>query len=312
MRKIYAIGETLLDIIFRDSQPQTAKAGGSMLNSVVSLGRMSLPVSFISEYGCDDVGNLIDDFLKENGVDTSRVHRYHDGKTALALAFLDEKNDAHYSFYKSYPEKRLDIKIPVLKKEDIVLCGSFYALSSEIRDKFTSFIQVAKDKGAIILYDPNFRKSHFHELESLKPLIIENMQMATIVRGSDEDFRNIFGAKNPEEAWETVRKYCGCMVYTSNADGVYVRTSSFSGKFPVIKIIPVSTIGAGDNFNAGMIAAFYRDNIFKNNIENMGRKEWEKIINMAVEFATHVCMSYDNYIDLAFASKYFSASRLQI
>ena len=91
MRKIYAIGESLLDIIFREDQPQTAKAGGSMLNSVVSLGRMKLPVSFISEYGYDDVGNLIDKFLKENGVDTSFVHRYNDGNTSLALAFLNEK-----------------------------------------------------------------------------------------------------------------------------------------------------------------------------------------------------------------------------
>ena len=44
----------------------------------------------------------------------------------------------------------------------------------------------------------------------------------------------------------------------------------------------------------------------------MGKNEWEKVINMAVEFATNVCMSYDNYIDLAFASRYFSASRVQI
>ena len=312
MRKIYAIGESLLDIIFRDGQPQTAKAGGSMLNSVVSLGRLSLPVSFISEYGVDDVGNLIDNFLKKNGVDTSFVHRYNDGKTALAMAFLDEKNDAHYSFYKEYPAKRLDINFPKLEKEDIVLCGSFYALTSEIRDKFKTFIQTAKDKGAIVIYDPNFRKSHLNELENLRSLIIENMQMATIVRGSDEDFRNIFGAKNPEEAWETVRKYNKCMIYTYNSDGVYVRTSSYSGKFPVKRIIPVSTIGAGDNFNAGMIASFYRDKIFNDNIEKMGGKEWEKVINTAVEFASHVCMSYDNYIDFAFASKYISASRLQI
>src|SRR5512138_647308 len=122
MRKIYAIGETLLDIIFRDGQPQTAKPGGSMLNSVVSLGRMSLPVSFISEYGTDDVGELIGNFLKENGVDLSFVHRYEEGETALALAFLDKKNDARYTFYKSYPKNRLDINFPELKREDIVLC----------------------------------------------------------------------------------------------------------------------------------------------------------------------------------------------
>jgi len=73
MRKIYGIGETVLDIIFKNNQPQAAKAGGSVLNSVVSMGRMNLPVSFISEYGQDDVGTLIDDFLKSNGVDSSCV-----------------------------------------------------------------------------------------------------------------------------------------------------------------------------------------------------------------------------------------------
>jgi fructokinase len=304
MRKIYAIGETLLDIIFRDGQPQTAKPGGSMLNSVVSLGRISLPVAFISEYGCDDVGDLIDNFLKKNGADTSLAHRYSDGQTALALAFLDEKNDAHYSFYKSYPSKRLDIDFPELNKEDIVLCGSFYALSPEIRDKFVCFIQTASKVGAIVLYDPNFRKSHLDELESLRPLIIENIQLATIIRGSDEDYRNIFGAKNPEETWETVKKYCGCLVYTANADGVYVKTTSFSGKFPVRRIKPLSTIGAGDSFNAGIIAALYSSGTDRNGIEEMGDKEWKNVISTAVDFATEVCLSYENYISRDFAKEF--------
>jgi fructokinase len=303
MRNVYAIGETLLDIIFRGGQPQTAKAGGSMLNSVVSLGRMSLPVSFISEYGCDDVGDLIDNFLKGNGVDTTFVHRFIDGNTALALAFLDEKNDAHYSFYKNYPHNRLDIDFPLLNNEDIVLCGSFYALSPEIREKYLSFISNAKESGAIVLYDPNFRKSHINELESLKPLIIENMDMATLIRGSDEDFSNIFGAKSPEEAWYFVGKHCKCMIYTSSSDGVYVKTSSYSGKFPVKRIKPVSTIGAGDNFNAGIIASLHKDRISCNNIETLQEKEWGKIIYLAVEFATNVCLSYDNYISKDFAEK---------
>ena len=312
MRKIYAIGESLLDIIFRKGQPQTAKAGGSMLNSAVSLGRIGLPVSFISEYGLDDVGNMIDAFLKENSVDTSSVNRYTDGNTAIALAFLDEKNDAHYSFYKNYSEKRLKFNFPEIRNGDIVLCGSFYSVSVEIREKFKGFIGSAGKSNALVIYDPNFRKSHLEELESLKPLIIENIQMATVLRGSDEDFSNIFGSGNAEEAWEAIREYCQCLIYTANAEGVYVRTNSFSGKFPVKKIIPVSTIGAGDNFNAGMIASFYRDKISVKDLVRLGEKEWERIISTAVGFATHVCMSYDNYIDLAFASKYLSASRLQI
>ena len=303
MRKIYGIGETVLDIIFKDNQPQAAKAGGSVLNSVVSIGRMKLPVSFISEYGLDDVGNLIDNFLKANGVNSSNVHRFRDGSTALALAFLNEKNDAHYSFYKDFPAKRLDVEFPVIYKDDIVQCGSFYAIWPEIREKFKQFIRSAKENGGLVLYDPNFRPTHVSELDTLKPLIIENMQMASLLRGSDEDFKNIFDAETPDAAWEVVRNYCKCLVYTANVEGVYVRTPSFSGKFPVQKITPVSTIGAGDNFNAGMITSIYRNDIKREHLEKMGEKEWSKVITSAVAFATHVCMSYENYISQEFAER---------
>ena len=53
MRKIYAIGETVCDLIFKDDKPLAAKAGGSMLNASISLGRLKLPVNFISEFGND-------------------------------------------------------------------------------------------------------------------------------------------------------------------------------------------------------------------------------------------------------------------
>ncbi len=303
MRKVYGIGETVLDIIFKNGQPQAAKAGGSVLNSAISMGRMNLPVSFISEYGLDDVGDLIDNFLNANGVNSSYVCRFSDGSTALALAFLNEKNDARYTFYKQFPEKRLDIEFPVIEKDDIVQCGSFYAIWPEIREKFKKFISSARDKGALILYDPNFREGHLSELSTLKPLIIENMKMTTLLRGSDEDFRNIFGVNSVDEAWEVAKNYCSCLVYTANADGVSVRTTSYSGKFPVHKIVPVSTIGAGDNFNAGMLTAIYQNNIKGEDLAKVGEAEWTKIITMAVNFATHVCLSYENYVSEEFASE---------
>jgi len=77
MRKIYGIGETVFDIIFKNEQPQAAKAGGAMLNSTVSLGRIGLPVSLISEYAGDNVGKLIDSFLTANGVGTDHVTHFH-------------------------------------------------------------------------------------------------------------------------------------------------------------------------------------------------------------------------------------------
>lgn len=304
MRKIYAIGETLLDIIFKNSQPQAAKPGGAMLNSTVSLGRIGLPVYLLSEYADDDIGKIIDDFLHDNGVGTEYVDHFREGKTALAIAMLNQNNDASYTFYKNYPLKRLEMGFPDIKKDDIILCGSIYAITAEIRKKFTDFISGAAKQGALVMYDPNFRLAHAKELEELKPLIIENMQMASIIRGSDEDFKNIFDADNPEQAWNVVSQYCNCLVYTSSDEAVYVRTPLFSGRFPVKKLKPVSTIGAGDNFNAGMIAAIYRNNISSDQLNKMGEEEWSKIVSTGVDFASDVCMSYDNYISSEFTEKY--------
>lgn len=308
MRKIYAIGETLYDIIFKDGQPQAGKPGGAMLNSTVSLGRIGLPVSLISEYGIDDIGKIIDKFLNENGVATNFTDHFKEGKTALAIAVLNEKNDANYTFYKNYPPKRLEMNFPLIQKDDIILCGSIYAITREIRQKFVRVIKKAGENGGIVVYDPNFRLAHASELDELRPLIIENMQLAGMIRGSDEDFKNIFGAGSPYDAWNVVRKYCKCLVYTASAEGVYVRTSGFSGRFPVKKIKPLSTIGAGDNFNAGMITAIYKNNITRNDLEKMGEEKWSKVVATGVDFATDVCMSYENYIGLAFARRYFSAS----
>jgi len=312
MRRIFAAGEALIDIIFSGGEPRTAKAGGAMLNTSVSLGRAGLPVSFISEYGADDPGNLIDRFLKENGVDTSYVYRFDNGNTALALAFLDENNDARYTFYKNYPLHRLDIELPGLSREDIFLFGSIYALTVEVRASMMQLLRSARENNALVIYDPNFRSSHIHELEKLKPLILDNISYATVVRGSHEDFRNIFGMEGADEVWDSLRSLCKSVIYTNSTRGVSVRTSSFSGEFPVKKIKPVSTIGAGDNFNAGLIAAFYTGNINMYDIPELGFRDWEKIIATAVDFATEVCLSYDNYIGREFASRYRSASGLHI
>lgn len=304
MRQVFAIGETVLDILFREGQPFTAKAGGASLNSSVSLGRLGIPINFIGEYGLDEVGNHIDRFLKDNNVNTDSVYRYYDGKSALALAFLNEQNDASYDFYKIYPKNRLDIQFPDINQDDIVLFGSFYSITEEVRDKLLKFIKAARKKKAIIIYDPNFRKTHLHDLPQLKPLIAENISYSDIVRGSNEDFSFIFGSRDADETYRVLGDKKPILLYTANKKGVYLRTCDIDQSFPVKKIEPQSTIGAGDSFNAGIAYSLIRDNIKQKDLKNLSLDNWEKIITTAVEFATHVCLRYDNYIAKDFAEEY--------
>jgi len=309
MRKIFAIGETVLDIVFKDSQPIAAKAGGSMLNTAVSLGRLNLPIHFISEYGTDIVGTIIDKFLLTNGVDTRFIYHYTEGKSALALAFLDEKKNASYDFYKIYPDKRLDIGFPEINQDDLVLFGSFFAITKEIRKPLMQFIEYAKAKGAMIIYDPNFRKSHLTELDILKPLIIENMSKATIVRCSDEDLDYIFNVHDVNSAYEKIKPLCPNLIYTSSSKAVYLKTPRLSLTFPVKGITPISTIGAGDNFNAGVIYSLYCNKIGNTQLTNLSDDNWQKLLKYGVEFASEVCMSYDNYISEDFAVKLTTSNK---
>ena len=64
MRKVIGIGETILDILFKDEQPTAAVPGGSVFNGIISLGRMGINVCFISETGNDKVGNIIKNFME--------------------------------------------------------------------------------------------------------------------------------------------------------------------------------------------------------------------------------------------------------
>jgi fructokinase len=288
--KVFCIGETVLDIIFKDDRPLAATPGGSMLNSAVSLGRAGISVTFISDFGYDHAGDLILRFLLQNNISTEYISRYTDGKTAVSLAFLDHQQNADYSFYKIFPAERLTVPLPSVQPDDIVLFGSFYALTGALRSKIMDFIRVAKATGAYVIYDPNFRRSHVGELETLMPWILENISMADLVRGSDEDFRTIFNAESALQAWNAVNKAgCSSLVYTKGGEGVEVLANGFSKSYHVPEIEPVSTIGAGDAFNAGIIYEMLGGEKTTKGIE-------DRMIASGIRFSTEVCQSYDNYI----------------
>lgn len=296
MGKVYAIGETVLDIIFKGTEVKEAKPGGAMLNCSVSLGRAGLDISLITEFADDRVGKLVGAFLAKNRVDCQHVFTYDKGKTPLALAFLDDRNDASYVFYKSYPGVRLSIDIPRFTGNDILLFGSFYGIDPEIREKLLLIVHKAREAGTLILYDPNFRAPHAHELEKLRPYILENMRLADIVRGSDEDFQIIFGTDSLVDVRALTGNKPFALIMTKSSSAVFIDAPGLCDSFPVKEITPVSTIGAGDNFNAGIIFGLSREKTTRKNLHLLTDIQWKKIIESGIGFASDVCMSYENYI----------------
>lgn len=308
MRKIVGIGEAILDIIFKNDQPYAATPGGSIFNALVSLSRLGIPVSFISEVGNDQVGKLITTFMERNGLSTDYIDRFPNGKSSVSLAFLCEKSEANYLFYRNCTQQRLNVSFPEINEDDIFIYGSYYSLNPLLRKWMVEFLDYARDRKAILYYDPNFRNAHAHEAIRLTPTILENFEYADIVRGSDEDFFNIFGQTDLDKVYkEYIRFYCDCFITTLGAKGVNLYHKDLSYHYDVSPIRPVSTIGAGDNFNAGILLGMLKYGIRRQDLTCMKEETWRQIIRCGIDLAAEVCQSYDNYISKEFANAYASS-----
>ncbi|MEG0947986.1 MAG: carbohydrate kinase [Bacteroidales bacterium] len=304
MRRIIGIGETIFDILFKDEMPFKAVPGGSVFNSMISLGRLGLQPTFLSEIGKDRVGDIILRFMEQNNISTQHMYRYYDGQSPVSLAFLDQHHEASYEFYMNYPADRLDIVWPRIDADDILIFGSYYSLKPELRPVLVDLLQYAKERKALVYYDPNFRSNHAARALHVMPSIIENLEFADIVRGSREDFRNIYNETDIDKIYRNhIRFYCPFFICTDGAEGVYLRTPGISKHYPALPASPVSLIGAGDALNAGILYAVLKYNITLENLSTLSETMWDRVIETGQQFAVEVCGQDENYISLSFADK---------
>lgn len=301
MRKIFTIGESLLDIIFENNIPVAAIPGGSILNTSVSLAKAGNTVSIISELGNDDVGKMILESLRNNNIETNNIQLYAENQTTIALAFLDKNKNASYTIHKNYPIKRF-LSIPQISSDDLLMFGSIYGITSDIRTSVLDILKAANQNNALIIYDPNIRKHK--ELPHFQTYIQENIKFSDLVKASDEDIYNIFGNISYQEVYHKITEWGGKnLIITQNKNNVlfFSEDFQFETKIPDIKVI--STIGAGDAFNAGIIHEILKKNINKQQLLKSGTVIWKKIIESGITFATDVCMSYENSISEELSQK---------
>ena len=284
-KRVIGIGETVLDILFKNDQPQKAVPGGSTFNSIVSLGRANVPCVMVTEVGGDHIGDLICRYLVENGVSSEFVCRQEGVKSHVTLAFLDEHNDAQYVFYKDHASVALDGQLPQIQHDDVVLFGSFFAINPAIRPAVSTMLHNARNVGAWLYYDINFRKTHIPDIPDVMANIEENMRLADVVRGSMEDFGYLYGLQSGEAIYQQVRQFCDALILTDGARSIRIYTPQGCETYPVQKIETVSTVGAGDNFNAGYIYAMMQ-----------GLDEQASRIEMAQRWSQDVCQQMGNNI----------------
>ena len=157
---------------------------------------------------------------------------------------------------------------------------------------------------AILYYDINFRASHEHEIMKITPNLLENLEFSDIVRGSNEDFEILYKKDTSDKVYNAeISFYCKKFIYTHGHLPIEVHGENNFKKAYEVKENPnvVSTIGAGDNFNAGFIFGMIKNNITREDIDRgLTEAQWDALIASGQAFSAECCKDIYNYVSKEF------------
>ena len=254
--KITTIGEILVDMTqthVENGIPHfAANPGGAPANVAVAASKLGIEAAFIGCVGDDLYGELLRKTLERYGVSTDGLQVTRKANTTLAIVMVDAKGERSFFFYrKPGADTMIDAELAVKSIGDagILHFGSVSLTDPACRKAVTTVIRAAKEAGALITYDPNYRAALWDSEEEAVAQMRSVLPLCDIVKISDEETTLLCGVQAPEAAlvklMETGVKLA---VVTLGAHGAMWRCGEKQGTVPGFAVKVADTNGAGDTF----------------------------------------------------------------
>ena len=251
-------GEALVDLVGQ-SPHFTAYAGGSSYNVAITLGRLGAPVSLIARTGRDEFGAMLETKARASGVSFDRW-QIVDEPTSLAVATLDADGSAHYDFYFTGTAALEwdDSLVETAPTSGVLMLGSIASWRPPSAGILQALQRRAHDSGAVLVaYDPNVRPALIADRDTARASIERCISAAHLVKASDEDVEFLYPGT---ELTEVARRWCELgptlvVVTLGSAGAVAIGADGEVARCPGEQITVADTVGAGDSFAAGLLAA---------------------------------------------------------
>lgn len=247
---VFAAGETAAGMAL------DARVGGSPFNAAVGLARLGQPVAFLSAVSCDFLGERLMRALEAEGVDTSAVQR-NDAPTTLGLVGLDVNHVPSYSFY---GEGGADRQLTVQALESLpqgmraIHLGSYASVVEPIASTLRALVEREQAR-SLIAYDPNIRLNVEPALTRWRDMFEWMLPRTHLLKISEEDLQLLFpGTSSETFAANALGRGVKLVVITRGAEGAQAWTSLAHACTPSIRVEVVDTVGAGDTFQAALLA----------------------------------------------------------
>ncbi len=260
---ILCCGEALIDMIPKPTveggrEGFVPHSGGAVFNTAIALGRLGTQVGMVTGLSSDMFGQQLTEALQASHVDTTRVIR-SDRPTTLAFVKLTDGH-ATYFFFDENTAGRLIAPgdLPDLSGDVTALFFGGISLAVEpCADTYAALLDRDGESRAVML-DPNIRPGFIKDVDRYRARLSAMLAKTDIVKVSDEDLNWIFpGPESLSAKLEKMRATGPKVVLlTRGGEGA---TAYLADGTPVSvaaqKVKTVDTVGAGDTFNAGVLAS---------------------------------------------------------
>lgn len=298
MKRVVAIGELLIDFVpqqkgcaLREVTHFERVAGGAPANVVTAVSRLGGRGAMISQVGEDAFGEHIIDVLKNNGVNTNYVFKTKQANTGLAFVSLDATGNREFSFFRN-PSADLflspeQITANMLEDTAVVHFCSVDLVDWPVKQAHKRLIELAKDKGIIVSFDPNVRLPLWDSPEDCQKTIREFLPLADIVKLSDDELEFVTGCGDEEKAVkDLLAGDCRMVILTKGHNGSSVYTRNAAAHTPALKVKEVvDTTGAGDSFAGSFLFQLTREGYSLEDIDNISSDELKRFLSFSANYA---------------------------
>ena len=291
MEKIYdvtALGELLIDFTENGTSAQEnplleANPGGAPCNVLAMLEKLGKKTAFIGKVGKDMFGEQLKTAVEEVGIDTRNLVMDEEVHTTLAFVHTYPDGDRDFSFYRNPGAdmmlKKEEVDEDLIRGAKIFHFGTLSSTHEGVREATRYAIDVAKEAGCIVSFDPNLRPPLWKSLDEAKAEIEYGLSKCDILKISDNEIQWLTGKNDYTEAVKWIReKYDIPLILVSmgkEGSRAYYQDRMVE-KAPFINENTIETTGAGDTFCACVLHY-----ICKHGLENLTEKNLKEMLTYA-------------------------------
>lgn len=287
MTDITAVGEILIDLTQSGVNELgipvfAANPGGAPANLAVAAARLGAKSAFIGKVGTDSFGTFLRNTLIENHVDVSGMVTDLKNRTTLAVVAVDKQGERTFSFYRD-PSADVnlcaeEIADEQLKNTKFLHFGSVSLTTDPARSATLHAARRAKQYGATVSYDPNYRASLWSDKATAIERMLEPLALVDVLKVSDEELPLLTGTSDLDKGSQLLAdKGIALVLVTLGADGAYYRFGDHTGHIPGVKVKVGDTNGAGDTFFGATLSQLCKFN----KLSDITVSELENILTVA-------------------------------